>query len=153
MKSKVIWLISLWLLPCFGFAQNTVANANYSPKVMVMQMVLGLVVVVACIYGLFWLSKRVGYNKLFRNQSMQVVSSMAVGQRERVVLVKVGDTPILLGVAPGRVSQLHVFDKNDTSVLPKEELDNIAVVSDSSPKVKGDFANFMKKLMTNGSEK
>lgn len=153
MKSKVTGLISLWLFPCFCFAQNTTVNANYSPKLMVLQMVLGLVVVVACIYGLFWLSKRVGYNKLFRNQSMQVVSSMAVGQRERVVLVKVGDTPILLGVAPGRVSQLHVFDKNDTSVLPKEDFDSISMDSDSSPKIKGDFSNFMKKLMTNGSEK
>jgi len=34
-----------------------------------------------------------------------------MGTRERVVLLQVGETQLLLGVAPGRVQTLHVLDK------------------------------------------
>lgn len=40
-------------------------------------------------------------------QLLRVVSSVAVGQRERVVIVEVGQQWLVLGVAPGRVTKLH----------------------------------------------
>lgn len=42
-----------------------------------------------------------------REGSLQVVASVSVGQRERVVLLQVGSEQILLGVASGGVSTLH----------------------------------------------
>ena len=40
------------------------------------------------------------------------------GPKERVVLVRVGDTDILLGVAQGRVSPLHVFPAGANTEAP-----------------------------------
>jgi flagellar protein FliO/FliZ len=37
------------------------------------------------------------------------VADVPLGQKERAVLLKVGATQILLGVAPGRVNTLHVL--------------------------------------------
>ena len=44
-----------------------------------------------------------------RSDRIQVLADMPLGQKERCVLVRVGDTDILIGVAPGRVNTLHVF--------------------------------------------
>ena len=38
------------------------------------------------------------------------IESIAVGMKERVVLVQAGETQMLLGVGPGNVRTLHVFD-------------------------------------------
>ena len=40
-----------------------------------------------------------------------MIDGMALSTRERIVLVQVGDTQVLLGVAPGRVEAVHVLDK------------------------------------------
>jgi flagellar protein FliO/FliZ len=41
--------------------------------------------------------------------AIDVLADVPLGQKERAVLLKVGGTQILLGVAPGRVSTLHVL--------------------------------------------
>jgi flagellar protein FliO/FliZ len=46
------------------------------------------------------------------------VATQALGQRERVVLVEIGDDWLLLGVAPGQVSALHTGPR---SALPPAE--------------------------------
>ena len=41
--------------------------------------------------------------------AIDILADMPLGQKERAVLLKVGETQILLGVAPGRVNTLHVL--------------------------------------------
>jgi len=41
----------------------------------------------------------------------KVLASLPVGARERIVLMQAGDRQIVVGVAPGRVSALHVLDE------------------------------------------
>ena len=41
--------------------------------------------------------------------ALDVLADLPLGQKERAVLIRVGTTQILLGVAPGRVSTLHVL--------------------------------------------
>jgi flagellar protein FliO/FliZ len=43
--------------------------------------------------------------------NMRVISSVGVGQRERVVLLQVGVEQILVGVGPGNVRKIHAFDQ------------------------------------------
>lgn len=40
---------------------------------------------------------------------LDVMADLPLGQKERAVLVRLGRTQILLGVAPGRVNTLHVL--------------------------------------------
>ena len=70
-------------------------------------LILSTLVVVALIIGVAWLLKRVAPQRYARNDTLRVVAGAAVGQRERVVVVELGTTWLVLGVAPGRVNLLH----------------------------------------------
>lgn len=74
------------------------------------QTLLWLVVVVGLILLLAWLAKRLGGLQLQNAGAIKVLSMMPVGNKERIALVEVGDKQILLGIAPGRVNTLHVFE-------------------------------------------
>ena len=75
------------------------------------QVIASLALVIGLLLGALWIMRRVnGVGQAVGGQ-MRVVSSLGLGQRERAVLVSVGDQQILLGVAPGRVAALHVFDE------------------------------------------
>ena len=74
------------------------------------QTVLGLLAVVALIFGLAWLMRRVQQAVLRQDQVIDVIGAKALGPRDRLVLVQVGDEQILLGVSPGRISALHVMN-------------------------------------------
>ena len=44
------------------------------------------------------------------SDALKIEASVAVGTRERVVMVRAADTYLVLGVAPGQVRTLHVLD-------------------------------------------
>lgn len=43
--------------------------------------------------------------------ALRVLASASVGQRERVVLIEVGEQQLLIGVAPGSVRALHTLER------------------------------------------
>ena len=71
-----------------------------------MQMLLGLLIILALLVGSLWLLKKLTAPRGVAAGLMRVVAATAVGGRERVVIVEVGSTWLVLGVAPGRVSAL-----------------------------------------------
>ncbi len=74
-----------------------------------LQVFVALVLVLLLIVGMAWLMRRVsGFGQL-GGGAIRVLAGVSVGQRERVVLVQVGEQQLLLGVAPGRVQTLHVL--------------------------------------------
>lgn len=72
---------------------------------------VGLVVVVALIYGCAWIIRRMNGMSGMNNGAIKVVSVMALGARERIALIEVGEQQILLGITPSTVRTLHVFDE------------------------------------------
>ncbi|MGE3296903.1 MAG: flagellar biosynthetic protein FliO [Porticoccaceae bacterium] len=73
------------------------------------QMILGLATVLIFIFVLAWAARRLGPVKSLPTGALRVLGGLSLGTRERLVLVKVGDAQLLLGVAPGRVQTLHVL--------------------------------------------
>ena len=73
----------------------------------VAQMVLGLVFVLGLIVLASWLLRRFGAGASAPGSLVRVVTAASVGPRERVVLVEIQDTWLVLGVAPGRINTLH----------------------------------------------
>jgi len=65
-----------------------------------------LVLVLLLAVGVLWLLRRVSGGNLRRGGLLQVRDSVAVGQRERVVVVSAGGRDYVLGVAPGNVRHL-----------------------------------------------
>ena len=70
---------------------------------------LALVLVVALILALAWLLKKLPGAGLKALPGLRVVASLAVGPKERVVLVDVGGQQLLLGVTQHNVSLLHTL--------------------------------------------
>ncbi|MBN1240823.1 MAG: flagellar biosynthetic protein FliO [Gammaproteobacteria bacterium] len=75
------------------------------------KLALGLVGVVAALLVFSRILPRLGGMSFVGDGRFKVLASLPVGQRERVVLMQVGQRQIVVGVAPGRVSALHVLDE------------------------------------------
>lgn len=75
------------------------------------QAVAGLALVLAAIAGAAWLLRRTTQLAQARGTPLALRGGIAVGPRERVVVVEVEGTWLVLGVAPGRVSALHALPK------------------------------------------
>ncbi len=75
----------------------------------------------AAIVAVAWLLKRMNVAQQGSGNLLKVVGSVAVGQRERVVLVEINDTWLVVGVGPGQIRTLHTLEKTaglTTETLP-----------------------------------
>lgn len=76
----------------------------------IVQLLLGLGLVVALIFGLAWLLRRMQNQAGPRgSQAIQLLASQSLGARERLLLVQVGEEQVLLGLTAGRITPLHVL--------------------------------------------
>lgn len=66
-----------------------------------------LALVLSLIWLCSWLVRRIGVGRRWPGQPLRVVGSTSLGQRERVVIVEVRGTWLVLGVGAGQISKLH----------------------------------------------
>ncbi|EIK59913.1 MULTISPECIES: flagellar biosynthetic protein FliO [Pseudomonas] len=104
----------LLALPLSALAAEPVAQVATAPAVgsvggQLTQLVLGLLLVIGLIFVLAWLMRRVQRIGPGNGQVIELVGSRALGPRDRLVLVQVGEEQILLGITPGRITPLHVL--------------------------------------------
>lgn len=86
--------------------------------VALLETLLGLFIVLACIAFLAWLLRRTGRFQTTANGEMKIITSMALGPRERAVLLQVGEQQILVGVTSQQVQTLHILETPvDTSAI------------------------------------
>lgn len=71
------------------------------------QGLLGLAVVLAALVGFFWFLRRFSPGQTGAQGVVKVVGGVMLGPRERLVVVEVGDTWLLVGVGGGQVTSLH----------------------------------------------
>ncbi|OAX55088.1 flagellar biosynthetic protein FliO [Xanthomonas graminis] len=69
--------------------------------------VFALLLVLALILGMAWVLKRLPGSGFRPAEGLRVVASLAVGAKERVVVIDVNGEQLLLGVSPGGVRTLH----------------------------------------------
>jgi flagellar protein FliO/FliZ len=91
-----------------------------------LEVTLALLLVVGLIAALAWAARRM---RRFGGTSerIQVLSDRTLGPKERCLLVRVGDTDILVGVAPGSVQTLHVFPQGANTEAPPASPKNAAI--------------------------
>lgn len=108
----------IWLLGCCASSANA-APAGAAPVADggMLQVMLGLGLVLAVIAGAAWLLRRFGGMPRGAASAVRVIGGSAVGQRERVVLVEVADTWLVIGVAPGHVTALHSMPKGEAAAV------------------------------------
>jgi len=99
------------------------------------QLVFGLLLVLGLIFFLAWLLRRVqNAGPAGRGQVIELIGSRALGPRDRLMLVQVGNEQILLGLSPGTITALHVL---------KEPVD----VPATSEKATPEFAQHLLKIL------
>lgn len=98
------------LLPALARAQ---AAPTQDLGTSAFQLVFGLAVVIALMVASLWLLKRLSAPRSTAAGLMRVIAGTAVGARERVVVLEVGGTWLVLGVAPGRVTALAEMPRGE----------------------------------------
>jgi flagellar protein FliO/FliZ len=76
---------------------------------------LALALIVGLLAGAAWLARKVTGGKGFGQGGMRVIGGVALGPRERIVLLEVGDEWLVIGIVPGQIRTLHRLDKGDLS--------------------------------------
>ena len=70
---------------------------------------LALLIVLGAIFGIAWMARRLRGLGNRVGGALDLIASVPLGPKERAVLLRVGKEQILLGVAPGSVTRLHVL--------------------------------------------
>ncbi|ROH90786.1 hypothetical protein ED208_07285 [Stagnimonas aquatica] len=91
-------------VPARPLATGLSAPAGAGTMLVSLLLVLGLILLLARGVRVLQGGRAVG------NEALKLRGSLQVGSRERVVWMQAGETHLLLGVAAGRVNNLHVFE-------------------------------------------
>ncbi|MBU4610492.1 flagellar biosynthetic protein FliO [Achromobacter sp. GG226] len=77
---------------------------------MMVRAMLGLAVVIGLILLCAWAARRMGIaSRATAGMPARLVGSMALGPRERVIVLQVEDTWLVVGVTPGGMQTLHTL--------------------------------------------
>lgn len=136
------FLLSIAALPGAVLAQSTPASLP-DAGASLFQVIIGLGVVLAAIIGGLWLLKRVTIAHGATAGGLRVIAGASVGPRERVVLVEIEDTWLIVGVAPGQVRALHQMPKGNLAVAPRPPGSTLGVPSQTGM----DFGTKLKQIM------
>lgn len=82
------------------------------------QVTLSLLVVLAAIFAVAWMLRRMRMLNRRGARNLEVVAELMLGAKERAVLVRAGKKHVLLGVTQTQVSALHVLDADDLENNP-----------------------------------
>ncbi|KVN66162.1 flagellar biosynthetic protein FliO [Burkholderia sp. BCCIQ04A] len=83
----------------------------------VLQTLVGLAVVIGLVFACAWLARRFGFQPARRGGPLKVVSSVGLGAKESATIVEIGDTWLVLGVAPGNVRLLHTLPAGSVAAV------------------------------------
>ena len=111
-----------------------------------LELVAGLAFVILLIFVLAWLYKRFGNAGIGMGGLIKVTAAMSLGNRDRIALITVGPQQLLIGISPGRISTLHVFeDAIDTDMrTPTRAVD----LKRSGSEVQHEFARKLQSLIS-----
>ncbi|CAE6798266.1 hypothetical protein R75483_05218 [Paraburkholderia domus] len=84
----------------------------------VLQTIVGLLVVIGLVFACAWLARRFGLQPANRGGLVKTIGGASLGGKERVAVVEIGNTWLVLGTAPGNVRLLHTMPAGSAAVDP-----------------------------------
>nr|MBF0682989.1 flagellar biosynthetic protein FliO [Pseudomonas sp.] len=109
-------LLALGLLPAPAVAQ---AESLAGGGAALVRTALGLVFVVALILACAWAARRFGFaNRVQGGAPMKIVSTLSLGPRDRVIMLEVDDTWLVVGVNAGGMTTLHSLPAKAAPAAP-----------------------------------
>lgn len=102
----------------------------------IMELTLGLIFVILLIFVIAWFIKRFSIFHPVASDQLKVVAGIHLGQREKIILVQVGEEQILVGLTATDIRTLHV-------------LETPLAVQDNKSAMNSEFAKRLAGLMDN----
>ena len=99
------------MICCANESDSSAKIATQTAYSSILQMMLGLGIVLVLIAVMAWLLKKFIVTQGASTGNLRVISAVAIGTKERVILVDVGETRLVLGVAPGYIVRLLKLPK------------------------------------------
>ncbi len=106
-------LAALLPLALPGLARAAESPAVASAAGGLLQVFVGLVAVLGLIAATAWMARRFGVARGGASAVLNVIGSASVGARERVVVVEIGESWLVVGVGPGNVNALATLPKGE----------------------------------------
>ena len=144
--SRTIKLHCLLFLAATGLllTSNTLQAATQEPvqSLQFIKMLLGLFFVIGIIAALAWAYRRFGNLAYLANHQIRLESVLALGNKEKLVIVRTDQRRLLLGVTASQINTLLELEANAEPELPNKH-------SDVSGKPSG-FTQVLKQLTKAG---
>ena len=86
------------------------------------RIVFSLLAVIALLFAVAYFLRKLSFGKAFGQKGpMRVVGGLMLGARERIVLVEIGETLLVVGIIPGQIKTLHTLPKGDVSISEEND--------------------------------
>jgi flagellar protein FliO/FliZ len=116
---------TLWMLAtagaCAADPPQPPAAVGPSSFFGLLQVVLALLLVLGAIVAFAWFVRRLGPGRGAAGGLLKVVGGVMVGPKERLVVVEVADTWLIVGVGASSVNLLHSMPRPATADVPTEQ--------------------------------
>ena len=118
----------------------------------VVQIIFSLLLVLAAIVLVGWLLKRMNVAQQNTGNLLKVLGAVPIGQRERIVLVEVNDTCLVVGIGPGQIRTLHTFQKTEFQMTENGRPEAENSVTSPQPS-ENKFANLLSSVLNHRRQK
>jgi flagellar protein FliO/FliZ len=83
----------------------------------ILQMLFGLALVIGLLFLGIYLVQRLNGGKTFGNSGpLRIVGGLMLSPRERIVLLEVDETWVVIGIVPGQIKTLHTLPRGELPV-------------------------------------
>ncbi|WP_371324744.1 flagellar biosynthetic protein FliO [Dechloromonas sp. ZY10] len=122
----------IFLLPSLAHASDS-PGPGFGAYV---QAMLALAFIVILLLGAAWLARKITGGKGFGQGGVKIIGGVALGPRERVVLIEAGDTWLVIGIVPGQIRTLHRMPRGTSGTTGE----------DAPPVAPAAFADWLKTI-------
>jgi len=111
----VVAILSSVIGTSLAWAEPTLPTTAAGPvgAGQLVQIVLALALVLALVVALGWGAQRLRLTKGTTGRHIKIIDSLALGARERLMLVDVDGERVLIGIASGRLERLHAMSARE----------------------------------------
>lgn len=83
--------------------------------------IINFIVILAFIVVLLYVLKQVITVRVKLNQKINILQNTMIGSKERLLLVEINNTTLLIGATPTKIETLYVFDQHAQAMASEVE--------------------------------
>ena len=103
-------------------ASSVVPDTSGVPDGALLKMLLGLGLIIGLLFLGTYLLRRLNGGKMFGNTGpLRIVGGLMLSPRERIVLLEVDETWLVVGIVPGQIKTLHTLSKGELPIGKESE--------------------------------